>query len=113
MWADPVENETGYLDKDFEMNKKRNCSYMFGNKAVNNFLDYNNLLCIVRAHEVQMSGYKLHQWNGNDEFPAVITIFSAPNYCDVYNNKAAILRFEVLFIYLRLFLEQWHKDPIV
>ena len=24
----------------------------------------------------------------------MITIFSAPNYCDVYNNKAAVLRFE-------------------
>jgi serine/threonine-protein phosphatase 2B catalytic subunit len=41
-----------------------------------------------------MNGYKLHQWNGPAEFPAVITIFSAPNYCDVYNNKAAVLRFE-------------------
>ena len=49
---------------------------------------------MVRAHEVQMNGYKLHQWNGPAEFPAVITIFSAPNYCDVYNNKAAVLRFE-------------------
>ncbi|KAL8450982.1 hypothetical protein Emag_002962 [Eimeria magna] len=25
----------------------------------------------------------------------VITIFSAPNYCDVYNNKGAVLKFEV------------------
>lgn len=49
---------------------------------------------MVRAHEVQMNGYKLHQWNGAQEFPAVITIFSAPNYCDVYNNKAAVLKFE-------------------
>lgn len=24
----------------------------------------------------------------------VITIFSAPNYCDVYNNKGAIIKFE-------------------
>ena len=24
-------------------------------------------------------------------FPSLITIFSAPNYLDVYNNKAAIL----------------------
>jgi len=36
----------------------------------------------------------MHKWNGQQEFPAVITIFSAPNYCDVYNNKGAIIKFE-------------------
>ena len=30
------------------------------------------------------------------EFPTVITIFSAPNYCDYYQNKGAILKFNVL-----------------
>ena len=38
----------------------------------------------------------MHKWNGPSEFPVVITIFSAPNYCDVYNNKGAIIKFEVL-----------------
>ena len=75
-------------------NKKRQCSYIFGSQATNAFLERNNLLCVVRAHEVQMNGFKLHQWSGAEEFPSVITIFSAPNYCDVYNNKAAVLRFE-------------------
>lgn len=66
-----------------------------------------------------MNGYKLHQWNGPAEFPAVITIFSAPNYCDVYNNKAAVLRFEVsilLSLYILIFLEsleQLNKNPII
>lgn len=36
----------------------------------------------------------MHKWNGPSEFPVVITIFSAPNYCDVYNNKGAIIKFE-------------------
>jgi len=34
-----------------------------------------------------MSSYK------NNNFPAVITIFSAPNYCDSYNNLGAIIKF--------------------
>jgi len=38
----------------------------------------------------------MHKWNGPSEFPVVITIFSAPNYCDVYNNKGAIIKFEVI-----------------
>ena len=36
----------------------------------------------------------MHKWNGPNDFPVVITIFSAPNYCDVYNNKGAIIKFE-------------------
>lgn len=27
-------------------------------------------------------------------FPSVVTVFSAPNYLDVYNNKAAILKYD-------------------
>ena len=38
----------------------------------------------------------MHKWNGEEDFPAVITIFSAPNYCDVYNNKGAFIKFEVI-----------------
>jgi serine/threonine-protein phosphatase 2B catalytic subunit len=51
---------------------------------------------MIRAHEVELDGYKMHYWNGLKEFPMVITLFSAPNYCDVYNNKAAIIKFEVM-----------------
>jgi serine/threonine-protein phosphatase 2B catalytic subunit len=32
----------------------------------------------------------MHKW-GTDSFSYVITIFSAPNYCGSYNNKAAVL----------------------
>ncbi len=42
------------------------------------------------------SRYKMHATNSKTGFPTVITIFSAPNYCDCYNNKAALLKFEVL-----------------
>ena len=79
---------------------------------MNKFLDQNNLLSIIRAHEAQIEGlfihqmknfnyknrYKMHHWPGSD-FPLVITIFSAPNYCDVYNNKGAIIKFVVNFLF--------------
>lgn len=32
----------------------------------------------------------------------VITIFSAPNYCDVYNNKGAVIKFKVLLLFIIL-----------
>ena len=54
----------------------------------------NKLLTVIRGHEAQLEGYKMHTWNGPGEFPVVITIFSAPNYCDVYNNKGAIIKFD-------------------
>ena len=37
------------------------------------------------------NGYKMHKWDGPMNFPYVITIFSAPNYCGYYENKAAVL----------------------
>ena len=33
----------------------------------------------------------MHRWDGPASFPYVITIFSAPNYCGYYENKAAVL----------------------
>jgi len=36
----------------------------------------------------------MYKWNNSVDFPSVITIFSAPNYCDVYNNKGAVIKFK-------------------
>ena len=33
----------------------------------------------------------MHKWDGPMSFPYVITLFSAPNYCGYYENKAAVL----------------------
>lgn len=51
-------------------------------------------MAIIRGHESLPDGYKMHRWNGPSEFPMVITVFSAPNYCDVYGNKGAVIKFE-------------------
>jgi serine/threonine-protein phosphatase 2B catalytic subunit len=32
----------------------------------------------------------MHCWEGDDQFPLVLTVFSAPNYCGSYQNKGAI-----------------------
>ena len=36
-------------------------------------------------------------------FPSVMTIFSAPNYLDIYNNKAAVLKCENNVMNIRQF----------
>ena len=51
------------------------------------FLDENKLNLLIRSHEVKMEGYEVEA-DGK-----VITIFSAPNYCDQMGNKGAIIKF--------------------
>mmetsp|Transcript_29133 Transcript_29133/g.28849 ORF Transcript_29133/g.28849 Transcript_29133/m.28849 type:complete len:412 (+) Transcript_29133:180-1415(+) len=93
LWADPIDNENGVMPSSYIQNTTRGCSYLYGADAVNDFLQQNDLIALIRAHEVQADGYKMHRWAGDDDFPLVITVFSAPNYCDFYNNKGAIIRF--------------------
>ncbi|CAG9321263.1 unnamed protein product [Blepharisma stoltei] len=94
LWSDPIDHPEGRLIEGFRNNDVRGCSYFFGQEVTNKFLKDNEMISLIRAHEVQLDGYKMHRWNGTSEFPSVITIFSAPNYCDLYGNKAAIIKFD-------------------
>ncbi len=91
LWADPVDNNSGLQNKVWEMNQSRGCSYYFGVVAINEFLKANNLISLIRAHEAQYEGFKAYVWQ-NKDFPQVITLFSAPNYCGSYANKGAIMK---------------------
>lgn len=95
LWSDPVDSENGECSPAFKQNNLRGCSYNFGKKALNFFLKKNKLISLIRGHEAQMDGYKMHKWNGDQEFPPIITIFSAANYCDSYKNKGSIITFDV------------------
>jgi len=58
---------------------------------------------VIRAHEAQDAGYRMYRRNDKTGFPSLITLFSAPNYLDSYNNKGAILRYENNVINIRQF----------
>lgn len=90
LWADPCLDKTSRETK-FIHNKNRECSFKFGLDPVKKLLKDNDYLAIFRAHEVQMDGYKFHRWGGSAAFPSIITVFSAPNYCGEYGNKAAVI----------------------
>ena len=50
------------------------------------------LKMLIRAHEVQEEGFKLYKWNYPEEIlPLMATVFSASNYCGVYQNRGAVL----------------------
>lgn len=93
LWSDPVDKADGFVEGGFKGNEQRGCSYVYGTEVLSRFLQKNNLLSLIRAHEVQLEGYKMFNWR-NKNFPQIITIFSAPNYCDSYNNKGAVIKFE-------------------
>lgn len=80
----------------------------FSYNAVCQFLKNNSLLSIIRAHEAQDEGYRLYKKNVLTGFPSVICVFSAPNYCDAYNNKAAIIRFDHNVMNIRQFSSSPH-----
>eukprot|EP01083_Nonionella_stella_P283002 963183_1 len=46
--------------------------------------------------------------NEQTQIPRVITIFSAPNYCDVYKNKGACLKFNDELLNIRQFVSSPH-----
>jgi serine/threonine-protein phosphatase 2B catalytic subunit len=105
LWADPLEdfgNEKN-PSENFIHNHVRGCSYFFTYNAACQFLERNNLLSIIRAHEAQDAGYRMYKKTKTTGFPSVMTIFSAPNYLDVYSNKAAVLKYEANVMNIRQF----------
>ena len=106
LWADPIKEDfedgvthsvSEFLSMDYLPNPARGCSFRYGFRAIVQFLAINGLAGIIRAHEVQEEGFLYHfqdagQGVNSQNAPPVITIFSAPNYCGRYMNKAAYMQ---------------------
>jgi len=113
LWSDPVDDKDADLIKEYSYNNERDCSFLFGKAAAKRLLEANSLVSIIRGHQVQIDGYKMHRFTpptstgdtnrsmistvgggSSSEFPSVVTIFSAPNYCGTYDNKGAYFLIE-------------------
>ncbi|KAF4149285.1 Calcineurin-like phosphoesterase [Phytophthora infestans] len=108
LWSDPKTSHTRDVDAEvdtqpgWEPNQARGCSYYFNSAALFEFLGTNKLLSMLRAHEFEDEGFTYH-FNSQEyqeldtrvdkSMPPLITVFSAPNYCDSYGNTAAYLLF--------------------
>ncbi|KAJ8488250.1 hypothetical protein ONZ45_g14019 [Pleurotus djamor] len=114
LWSDPISNfgheqEQGVPPgTTFLNNTTRGCSYYFTYEAACKFLERNNLLGIIRGHEAQDAGYTMHRKTPTKKFPSVITIFSAPNYLDVYHNRGAIIKYANKNITIRQYNSSQH-----
>lgn len=79
LWSDPDENINGWDEND------RGVSFVFGSDVVEKFLEKHDLDLVCRAHQVVEDGY---QFFGQRR---LVTIFSAPNYCNEFDNAGAMM----------------------
>ncbi|KAF6003776.1 Serine/threonine-protein phosphatase 5 [Cyanidiococcus yangmingshanensis] len=79
LWSDP-QKENGWGMS------KRGVGVSFGPDVTKRFLDDNQLTLLIRSHEMKDDGYEVEA-DGR-----LITIFSAPNYCDQMGNRGAYVR---------------------
>ena len=82
VWSDP---DNLISNKNFIENKERGISFCFSKEIVEEFTKINNLDLICRAHQVVEEGY---QFFANMK---LITIFTAPNYMNVFDNNGGVL----------------------
>ncbi|KAK3378163.1 serine/threonine-protein phosphatase 5 [Podospora didyma] len=78
LWTDP-QTEPGRGPS------KRGVGMQFGPDVTKRFCERNGLEAIIRSHEVRMGGYE-EEHDGK-----CITVFSAPKYCDMTENRGAYI----------------------
>lgn len=81
LWSDPSAETQEWGPND------RGATWTWGLSVADAFMKYNNLDCIVRAHQLAENGY---------DFPfapdqRVITVFTASSYANRYRNQAAFI----------------------
>ena len=79
LWSDPDQFVNGWGENE------RGVSFVFGKDILQKFLKSQDLDMICRGHQVVEDGYEF--FGGRK----LVTVFSAPNYCDEFDNSAGIL----------------------
>ena len=84
----------------------RGVGLLFGKDVANKFLEENKIEKIIRSHECKNEGY--------DVIGDVLTVFSAPNYCDRFWNRGAVIRINSQNnIKISQFAGSWHPKTEV
>lgn len=82
VWSDPKQKVSNWKE-----NSNRGTGYYFGEEPTTEFLQKFGFTMICRGHQVAEKGF---------DYPfepskSVVTLFSAPNYCDNWDNDGAIM----------------------
>jgi len=79
LWSDPDKDVVGWGEND------RGVSYTFGPDVLSKFLRKQDMDLVCRAHQVVEDGYEFFGQR------RLVTIFSAPNYCNEFDNAGAMM----------------------
>ena len=82
IWNDPNEHDLGWKIP------RKSVGFLFGRDITVSFLHKNDLKMISRSHSLKSEGF---EWCHGDK---LVTVFSAPNYCNRCENKAAIMEID-------------------
>ncbi|KAH0788989.1 Ser/Thr protein phosphatase [Histomonas meleagridis] len=105
LWSDPLESIDYFKKSD------RGLGHFFGQMALDQFLDDNNLSLIIRAHECQDNGF-LYSFEKQN----CLTVFSASNYCGLENDSSVAIidnECEVKIVRLKFNEEKNPKERII
>ena len=111
LWADPAKGRSA-MTCNFTDNNERGISVYFGKRPLKQLLKKEKLRAVVRAHQMKQSGYKFHTWDGPNELPPCITVFSAPNY-GASENDAAVMISDGDRVDVRTFTERQDKPFVL
>ena len=79
LWADPMPAKG-------RAPSKRGVGLSFGPDVTESFLSRNGLQLVIRSHEMKDRGYEIEHGG------KLVTVFSAPNYCDQMGNLGAFVK---------------------
>lgn len=88
LWSDPKSEGTAfeYESSTGITKNRRGQGVNFGIDIAHHFLEFNDMVRIVRSHQMANRGYKFN-------FPdrSCVTVWSAPNYCYRHANLASVM----------------------